>query len=306
MKTVNESLNQLGFKKRMEQSLNKDFQVACQNPYFKTLVEKLKMDSNVMMKYTSTLEDCAKECAHCDGCKGLIECRNQIEGYVYLPRISHDALEFDYHACRYQKKRLKEDASLSYIETFGVSSDIRNAKMKDIYADDKKRLPVMKWMNSFIQTYENNPHQKGLYLHGSFGCGKSYMIAAMFHELAKKKVRSAIVFWPEYLRELKSSMGSDFKQKFTMIKTVPLLLIDDIGAENTTLWARDEVLCTILQYRMQEKLPTFFTSNLSKPLLEQHLSVSKDQIDTVKARRIMERVEQLTDEIELVSVNLRK
>ena len=305
MKTVKESLNQMGFKKRMEQSLKKEFQAACQNPYFKTLIEKLKMDLNVMMKYTSTLEDCAKECEHCDGCKGLIECRNQIEGYVYLPRVSNDALEFDYHACKYQKKRLYEEAFLSYIETFGVSNDIRNAKMKDIYVDDKKRIPVMKWMNAFIQTYEKNPHQKGLYLHGSFGCGKSYMIAAMFHELAKKKVRSAIVFWPEYLRELKSSMGSDFKQKFTMIKTVPLLLIDDIGAEAVTPWARDEILSTILQYRMQEQLPTFFTSNLTIQELEEHLSITKGSVDIVKARRIMERIKQLTYDTEMISKNLR-
>ena len=57
---------------------------------------------------------------------------------------------------------------------------------------------------------------------------------------------------------------------------------------------------------MQEKLPTFFTSNLDLSLLEAHLSVSKEKIDEVKARRIMKRIEQLTDTLELVSVNLRK
>ena len=42
-----------------------------------------------------------------------------------------------------------------------------------------------------------------------------------------------------------------------MIKQIPLLLIDDIGAEKLTDWARDEILGSILQYRMDFKLPTF-------------------------------------------------
>ncbi len=48
------------------------------------------------------------------------------------------------------------------------------------------------------------------------------------------------------------------KKKFGKLKTVPLLLLDDIGAENTTNWSRDEVLAPLLQYRMENHLPTFF------------------------------------------------
>ena len=39
--------------------------------------------------------------------------------------------------------------------------------------------------------------------------------------------------------------------------------------------------------------------------LEEHFSISKNKVDIVKARRIMERIRYLTDEIELVSDNLR-
>ena len=57
---------------------------------------------------------------------------------------------------------------------------------------------------------------------------------------------------------------------------------------------------------MDEKLPTFFTSNLTIDELEQHLSVTSREVDAVKARRIIERIKQLTDNITLISVNLRK
>ena len=55
---------------------------------------------------------------------------------------------------------------------------------------------------------------------------------------------------------------------------------------------------------MDEKLPTFFTSNLSIDDLEQHLSFNGKEV--VKAKRIIERVKQLCDVIEMNSDNMRK
>ena len=89
------------------------------------------------------------------------------------------------------------------------------------------------------------------------------------------------------------------------MKNTEILFIDDIGAENLTTWARDEVLCPILQYRMDNNLTTFLTSNFDIADLEKHLSSTKDGVEVVKARRIIERIKQLTDDIELLSKNLR-
>ena len=109
------------------------------------------------------------------------------------------------------------------------------------------------------------------------------------------------------MRQLKNSFNNhdEFKEKFEQIKESPILLIDDIGAENMTSWGRDEVLCPILQYRMEEHLPTFFTSNLNLEQLEQHLSITKDGVSEVKARRIIERIKQLSNQEIMISKNLR-
>jgi primosomal protein DnaI len=144
-----------------------------------------------------------------------------------------------------------------------------------------------------------------LYLHGSFGCGKTYLLAALFNELSKDGYNTIICYYPEMLRGLRESFGSSFDRDMDELKTCDLLLFDDIGAESVTAWSRDEVLQTILQYRMDESLPTFFTSNLNIEELEQHLSETKDSIDKVKARRIIERIKLLTDDIEIISDNRR-
>ena len=93
---------------------------------------------------------------------------------------------------------------------------------------------------------------------------------------------------------------------FEEVMTTPLLLLDDIGAEYLTSWARDEILGTILQYRMDEELPTFFTSNLDLKQLEAHFANTSSGKEEIKARRMIERIKDLTNPFELVGESNRK
>ncbi|HAQ1031628.1 TPA: primosomal protein DnaI, partial [Enterococcus faecium] len=94
--------------------------------------------------------------------------------------------------------------------------------------------------------------------------------------------------------------------KLDAVKRSPILMIDDIGADAMSSWIRDEVFGVILQYRMQEQLPTFFSSNFTMDELEQHLSVTqRGDEEPLKAKRIMERIRYLTKEIEMTGRNRR-
>ena len=53
-------------------------------------------------------------------------------------------------------------------------------------------------------------------------------------------------------------------------------------------------------------MPTFFTSNLTIQELEKTLSITKDKEDAIKAKRIIERIKYLTDDIELLGNNYRE
>lgn len=291
-------------KDNLSRALLNEYVTALKDPEFKSLVNRLELTDQVGCKYTSKLETSVKELHNCSNCKNLLECKNKVNGCVYYPNKEDNRLRFDYVACKYMKEKIIEDNHRSQV--FEEPLAIKNAKMADIDKKDKNRLEVIKWVGNFYKAYQTNKEIKGLYLHGSFGSGKSFIVAALLNELAKNGANTVIIYYPEMLRRLKESFSDDFGELMRKIKTSDVLLIDDIGAESVTSWSRDEILGTILQYRMDSHLPTFLTSNLNISELESHLANTKNSVDIPKAKRIIERIKQLTDDLELISENRRK
>lgn len=288
-----------------ENALIASFKDACQNSTFANYVNSLQIPAEVLMKYTSSLEECLEEQNNCAKCKSLSVCPNKIKGYAYKPEKMGNKILFSYVACSKYNEYLEKTSYRKHVSFFQLPKELQEASFKDVYKDDKARVPIVKYFKEFMEQYQKLEKPKGLYLSGSFGSGKTYLISALFNEMAKKGVESALIYYPELLRSLKSSFSSDYEDRFRYIKKVPLLLLDDIGAENVTAWSRDEVLGPILQYRMEEGLPTFFTSNLTMEELENNFIIKSSASEKVKARRIMERIKQLTITLSLVSENRR-
>lgn len=282
--------------------LKKSYIEALKDKDFEYLVRKLKLTEEVAMKYTSKLENTVCELNNCKKCKSILACKNKVEGYISYPTIEDNSLRFNYVSCKYKNEY--DETIKNRPVMYNIPDNIKNASFKDIDLTDKKRMPLMKWVNVFLKNYQKG--DKGLYLHGSFGSGKSYILAALLNELAKKQVNSIIIYYPEMLSYLKSSFNDDYLDKIDQFKKIEILLIDDIGAETVSSWSRDEVLGTILQYRMDSKLTTFFTSNLNLEELEQHLSITNTGVNYVKSKRIIERIKYLTEDMEIISENRRK
>lgn len=280
-------------------ALKDSFTEACQNKEFKKLVKRLDVNEEVAMKYTSSLEDTIKELGNCKNCPGLPHCENRLNGHVMFPEAKEKQIIFSYAPCKYEKERQQKEAN-----RMTKDKELAMASMKDIDLTDKKRVEVIKWLTNFVKNFDRNEFNKGLYLHGTFGCGKTFLISAAFNEVAKNRVSTEIVYLPELLRDLKSDFDT-FGDRIDYLENVDLLLIDDIGAEKVTEWGRDEILGTILQKRMNNYKTTFFTSNLTLEQLEEHLIINSSGDEVFKARRIIERIKKLTEDMELKSENKR-
>ena len=118
--------------------------------------------------------------------------------------------------------------------------------------------------------------------------------------LSQKGTDVLFMFYPDLVRKVKSLIQENkLEQGITELKNVDVLMLDDFGAENSTVFIRDEILSPILQYRMNNNLPTFMTSNLSDEELINHLADTSNNVDLVRASRIRERIRTTMNYVEL-------
>lgn len=286
-------------KKTSNFDLKVKFNKALENKYFHKICKSLGLPEETLMKNTTSIMEAAKEFENCSNCDGLCCCKNTIQGNMMKAEKNGNGIVFSYVRCKYLEKEKYKDN----VTNFDLPKNIKNASMKNVYKDDKPRVELIKKMKEFKDAYLKGENPKGLYIYGNFGSGKSYLTAALFNDLAEKGVKSVIVHVPELIRSIKDSFDKDYSDVFDEVLETPLLLLDDIGAEYLTSWSRDEVLEPILQYRMDQGLPTFFTSNYSINDIETHFTINGDKM---KAKRIIERVKQVAEEIELVGKNRRE
>ena len=282
----------------IENSLKDNYIRACRNLEFQKLVASLELTDKEAMNYTSKLEEYLQEESNCKNCHGLYECQNKIRGYTNYPQKYNNHLMFSTEACYFKLQEFKKIKA-----SINATKELETSSLKTIDTTDKNRYILIKWVTNFIKEYDYGKNMKGLYLHGNFGCGKTYILSACFNEMQKRGFTTKIVYLPDLLRTIKGDFEA-MNDIMDELCRVDLLLIDDIGAEKVTDWGRDEILGTILQSRMNEHKTTFFTSNFTIRELEEHLS--NKGIDKVKANRIIERIKQLTLDMEMLGANMRE
>ncbi|MCM3663744.1 primosomal protein DnaI [Mesobacillus subterraneus] len=243
----------------------------------------------------------------CKDCKSLEACKNMIQGYEPKLFIRGNYIDIKYDKCKKKVMHDEQQKHVRLINSIFVPKEILKASFGDIELDDQGRFKAIKMAKDFVENYQPGRKQKGMFLHGPFGTGKSYLLGAIANELAQKQVSSLIVYVPEFFREMKNAIGDHtVNDKLEAIKKANVLMLDDIGAETMSSWARDEILGTILQFRMLENLPTFFTSNFDLKGLEHHLTHSqRGEEEQLKAARIMERIKYLADPVKVEGKNRR-
>lgn len=309
LENIGDTLKRLGnntqFRKRYEAMKEETLQ----NPSVRSflLEHKDQVDRDMIERNLMTLYDYATQSQNCHQCESLENCKNLMQGYYPKLVIHGGTIDIVYEQCERRKMEEKKRQSAKMIKSMYVPKDILEASFSKIDSNLEGRIEAIDQATRFVENYDENKKLKGIYFYGKFGVGKSFFLGAIANELAKKNVPSMIVYFPELLRELKSSIAdATLNEKIEMIKQQSILMIDDIGAETMSSWSRDDVLGPILQYRMQEHLPTFFTSNFDYNELEHHFTYSqRGEVEKMKARRIMERIKYLTHPVLVSGPNRR-
>lgn len=310
MERINQTLKRLAsnenFMKRYDQM--KEEIMANRDVQAFIMKNSQSVDQGVIERSLVKLYEYTNQSKHCQECESLEKCMNIMQGFHPELVLQRNSIDIQYERCPRKVMADEKRKNEKLIRSLHVPRDILTASFATLDIDGLPgRTAAMKKAASFVMNYEGDTKPKGLYLFGEFGVGKSYLLGAIANELAKKKISSMIVYVPELLREMKSSIADNsLNEKIDALKREPVLMLDDIGAEAMSSWTRDEVIGPILQFRMLENLPTFFSSNFDFQGLEHHLTYSqRGEEEKMKARRIMERIRYLSDPVKLDGPNRR-
>lgn len=243
----------------------------------------------------------------CDKCESLEKCHNTLGGYSPKLDFRDDDIHLAYEKCQSNLLAERTKSQENLMSSLYVPKEILHASMDNL-AFDKGRVQAIKEIDAYLDAAKTKLPGRGLYLTGPFGVGKTYFLGAIANELRKLNLSSMIMYTPEFVSMINQAIQTDtVTEKMDQFKTIDVLMIDDIGAVTFSAWFRDDVLGSILQYRMMENLPVFFTSNFTMNQLEEVLATTtKGNVDQIKAGRIMERIRQVSKEIPVGGINRRK
>ena len=116
--------------------------------------------------------------------------------------------------------------------------------------------------------------QGWIVLAGTYGCGKTHLAAAIANEVIARNendVESMFVVVPDLLDHLRSAFSPQsnisYDRLFDAVKNAPMLVLDDLGTESATPWAKEK-LFQLLNYRYSAMLPTVITTSSTPDEIE--------------------------------------
>ena len=142
---------------------------------------------------------------------------------------------------------------------------------------------------SVAEGYASDPRGWIVY-EGPYGCGKTHLavsIANLRLELYGEQV--VFITAPDLLDMLRTTYNpnskASFDEYFEQVRNVPLLVLDDLGVENPSGWAKEK-LFQLLNYRHVNRLPTVITTNTPFDDLDPRISSRMMQGEIVKHIKI--------------------
>lgn len=225
----------------------------------------------------------------------------------YQPRLflNGNVIDVTYTPTRQKQKEDEKAAAARRIELIDLPPKLRHVELEEV-DQNSDRMNAIVEIAHFLSEFDTNKHARGLYLDGNFGVGKTYLLAALANSIARKGTKVIFLHVPSFIASLSSHFeDNSLNDEIDRIADAPIVIFDDIGAETLSEWSRDDVLGVILQKRMDNELPTFFSSNLNLKMLSEHFAQVKNGNNSLKASRLMERVTFLSKEVPVRGENRR-
>jgi DNA replication protein DnaC len=163
-----------------------------------------------------------------------------------------------------------------------LGSTFENYKINN---NNKKEYEnVKKYTSKIIESKTD----KGLFITGSYGVGKTYLASCIANELIKNKktvVFGTLIQLLDFIKDTYKDNEISDKEYLNLYSSVDLLIIDDLGKEKPTDWVLEK-LFLIVNNRYNNYLPIVITTNYNRNQLRERLCVNKNYsiVDSIISR----------------------
>ena len=160
--------------------------------------------------------------------------------------------------------------------------ELRNHTFENDLGYNSNQIEIAK---QYVQHWEEfQKTASGLLLWGNVGTGKSFIAGCIANALLDKGVPVIMTNFARLLNKLTDMYSGDRNAYIDSFKRYPLMIIDDLGIERNSEFAREQVF-SVIDSRYRSQLPMIVTTNLS-------LKKLKNPEDLARARiydRLLER-----------------
>ncbi|HFH9277747.1 TPA: ATP-binding protein [Streptococcus agalactiae] len=213
----------------------------------------------------------------------------------FIPRIK----------CECEIKRDKENAEreiltrISSLKRDCFSSPNQHQYTFERFLNEKGQAykVAYNYAKSFEQMKEDNV---GLLFYGDVGSGKTYLACSIANELIEREqVKVKIMNLSQVINQIQeSAFKLDSNEIINNLSNIPLLILDDLGIERDTSYAREQVY-NIINSRYLKGRPTIFTTNLSLEIIQ------NPNID-LEYQRIYSRILEMTIPVKVTGEDFRR
>ena len=133
----------------------------------------------------------------CNSCDGKSGCNSIVEELTAKLVYKDGVVQIQYVDCELANKMRPSNLELMYYAHSDEKVIVNDARSK-----------VFTMMTNYLDTYKKGELNKGLYIHGKCGVGKSFLAYNFAQKLTQKGIKVIFAYYPDLIRQIKNNMGS--------------------------------------------------------------------------------------------------
>ncbi|MCI9122290.1 MAG: ATP-binding protein [Oscillibacter sp.] len=198
---------------------------------------------------------------HCGSCRTPKQCRVFLGGQERLVGCLCRCGQAQQEAEQAARRRREHLDRVQALRQAGIA----DAGLQDCRFETAAESPLIARCRRYVEHWpEARRENLGMLLWGDTGGGKTFAAACVANALIEREVGALITSFPRIL-------AAGFEERRAFLRTldhIPLLVLDDLGAERETEAAL-ELVYTVIDQRCKARLPLIVTTNLALKELQQ-------------------------------------